>query len=94
MVHTVAAVLQLQFMVRVVLHDKRLALLHYTFRKTRAAPSMAVCCTSLTLHFPSMLLRYCLNDFETVPIAPVITGTIFIFYIPHAFYCCGKVFIF
>jgi len=37
-----------------------------------AVPSMAVFCSSLTSCFPGMLLSYCLNDFEMVPVAPVI----------------------
>jgi len=28
--------------------------------------------------FPNMLLRYCLSDFEVVPVAPVITGITFV----------------
>jgi len=34
-------------------------------------------CISLISRFPGMLLRYCLSDFETFPVAPVITGIIF-----------------
>jgi len=33
-----------------------------------------------------MLLKYFLNDFEIVPVAPIITGITFVFYIPHALY--------
>jgi hypothetical protein len=40
---------------------------------------MAVFCSFLTLWFPGMLLTYFLNDFEMVPVAPVITGIIFVF---------------
>ena len=29
--------------------------------------------------FPGMLLCYCLNDFEMVPVAPVLTGITFAF---------------
>ena len=35
-----------------------------------------------------MLLRYFLNDFEMFPVVPVITGTIFVSYIPHMLCCC------
>ena len=38
---------------------------------------MAVFCSSLTSWFPGMLLRYFLNDFEIVPVAPIITGITF-----------------
>jgi hypothetical protein len=37
-------------------------------------PNMAVFCSSLTSWFPGMLLTYFLNDFEMVPVAPIITG--------------------
>jgi len=45
-----------------------------------AVPNMAeFFCTSLISCFPSMLLRYCLSDFVTVPVAPIITGITFAF---------------
>ena len=44
-----------------------------------AVPNMAVFCNSLISCFPVMLLRYFLNDFETVPVAHIITGTTFVF---------------
>ena len=34
---------------------------------------------SLICRFPGMLLKYCLNDFEMVPVAPIITGITFVF---------------
>jgi hypothetical protein len=40
---------------------------------------MAVLCSSLISRFPGVLLRYCLSDFEMVPIAPSITGITFAF---------------
>ena len=40
---------------------------------------MAVFCSSLTSWFPGMLLTYFLNDFEMVPVAPIITGITFVF---------------
>ena len=40
---------------------------------------MAVFCNSLTSCFPAMLLTYFLNDFEIVPVAPIITGITFVF---------------
>jgi hypothetical protein len=43
---------------------------------------MAVFCSSLTSRFPGMLLTCFLNDFEMVPVAPLITGItrVFTFY--------------
>ena len=43
-----------------------------TFRSMCAVPNMAVFWSSLTSYFPGMLLTYFLNDFEIVPVAPVI----------------------
>src|SRR5215813_9257991 len=45
-----------------------------TFRSMCAVPNMAVFCSSLTSWFPGMLLTYFLNDFEIVPVAPIIPG--------------------
>jgi len=45
-----------------------------------AVPNMAVFCSSLTSWFPGMLLMYFLNDFEIVPVAPIITGITFYYY--------------
>ena len=45
-----------------------------TFRSMRAVSNMAVFCSSLISCFPGRLLRYFLNDFEMVPVAPLITG--------------------
>jgi len=39
---------------------------------------MAVFCSSLTPCFPGMLLTYLLNYFEIIPVAPIITGIIFV----------------
>ena len=50
-----------------------------TFRSVCAVPNMAVCCSSFTSCFPGMLLTYFLNDYETVPVAPIITGIAFVF---------------
>ena len=50
-------------------------LLHFyisTFWSMCAVPNMAVFCSSLTSCFPGMLLTYFLNDFEIVPVAPII----------------------
>jgi hypothetical protein len=68
-VHSVAAVLYLQFVLHVML-----------FRLLNTA----VFCRFLISCFPDMLHRYCLVDFELVPAAPIVTGINFCFYIPHA----------
>ena len=44
-----------------------------------AVPNVAVFWSSLTSCFPSMLLTYFPNDFEIVPVAPIITGITFVF---------------
>jgi hypothetical protein len=49
-----------------------------TFRNMCAVPNMAVFCSSLTSWCPGMLLTYFLNDFEIVPVAPIITGITFV----------------
>ena len=50
-----------------------------TFRSICAVPNIAVFCISLTSCFPGMLLKYFLNEFEIVPVAPIITGITFVF---------------
>jgi hypothetical protein len=42
-------------------------------------PSMAVFCSSLTPWFPGMVLTYFQNDFETAPVAPIITRITLVF---------------
>ena len=54
-----------------------------TFRSLCAVPNMAVFCSSLISCFPDMLLRYCLRDFEMVPVAPIITGITYCYYNHH-----------
>jgi len=44
-----------------------------------AVPSMAVFSSSVTSCFPGVLLTYFLNDYEIVPVAPIITGITFVF---------------
>ena len=44
-----------------------------------AVPNMAVFWRSLTSCFPGMLLTYFRNDFEIVPVAPIITSITFVF---------------
>jgi len=50
-----------------------------TFCSMCAVPDMAVFCSSLTSCLPGMLLTYFLNDFEIVPVTPIITGITFAF---------------
>ena len=50
-----------------------------TFRIMCAVPNIAVFCSSLTSCFPGMLLTYFLNDFEIVPIAPIVTRITLVF---------------
>jgi hypothetical protein len=45
---------------------------YISITETRAVPTVAVFCISSMSFLSGILLRY-LNDFETVPIAPVIT---------------------
>ena len=44
-----------------------------------AVPNMAVFWSSLTSRVSGMLPTYFLNDFEIVPLAPIITGITFVF---------------
>jgi len=48
-----------------------------TSRSLCAARNVAVLCSSLISPFPGTLLRYRLRDFETVPVATIITGITF-----------------
>jgi len=50
-----------------------------TFRSMCAVPNMAVFWRSLTSCFPGMLLTYFLNDFEIIPVAPIIIIVIYCF---------------
>ena len=79
--YSVAAILLFLFMVLISLVPVLNLLYFYisTFRSMCAVPNMAVFCSSLTSWFPGMLLTYFLNDFEIVPVAPIITGITFVF---------------
>ena len=44
-----------------------------------AVPNMEVFCSSPISYFPGMLLKYFVNNFEMVPVAPVSTGITFAF---------------
>jgi len=75
--YSVAANLLLLFMVLISLVSVLNLLYFYisTFRSMCAVPNMAVFCSSLTSCFPGMLLTYFfLNDFQIVPVEPIITG--------------------
>ena len=78
--YSVAAILLLLFMVLISLGSVLNLLYFYisTFLVMFAVPNMAVLFSSLTSCFPGMLLTYFLNDFEIIPVAPVITGITFI----------------
>ena len=77
--YSVAAILLLLFMVLISLVLNLLYFYVSTFRSMCAVPNMAVFCSSLTSWFPGMFLTYFLNDFEIVPVAPIITGITFVF---------------
>ena len=79
--YSVAAILLLLFMVLISLVSVLNLLYFYisTFRSMCAVTNMAVFWSSLTSCFPGMLLTYFLNDFEIVPVAPIITGIAFVF---------------
>ena len=79
--YSVAAILLLLFMVLISLVSVLNLLYFYisTFRSMCASSNMAVFCSSLTSCFPGMLLTYFLNDYEIVPVAPIITGITFVF---------------
>jgi len=79
--YSVAAILLLLFTVFISLVSALNLLYFYisTFRSMCAVPNMAVFWISLTSCFPGMLLTYFLNDFEIVPVAPIITGITFVF---------------
>jgi hypothetical protein len=79
--YTVAVILSFLFMVPLSLVPSSALLCFYisTFRSMCAVPNMAVFCSSRTSWFPGMLLTCFLNDFEMVPVAPIITCITFAF---------------
>ena len=79
--YSVAAILLLLFMVLISLVSVLNVLYFYisTFRSMCAVPYMAVFCSSFTSYFTGMFLTYFLNDFEIVPVVPIITGITFVF---------------
>ena len=93
--YIVAAILLLLFLVLISLVSVLDLLYFYisTFRSMCTVPNMTVFCSSLTSCFPGTLLTYFLNDFEIVPVTPIITGITFVFNSTCAVFYC-KVFIF
>jgi hypothetical protein len=83
--YNVAAILFLLFMVLISLVSVLNLLYFYisTFRRMCAVPNTAVFYSSLTSCFPGMLLTYFLNDFEIVPVYPIIYWYRLCLYIPH-----------
>jgi len=73
--YSVAAI----FMVLISLVSVLNQLYFYISRSMCAVPNMTVLCSSLTSCFPGMLITYFLNNFEIVPVAPIITGITFVF---------------
>ena len=71
--YSVAASLLLLFMVLISVSVLNLLYFYIsTFRSMCTVPNMAIFCSFLTSCFPGMLLMYFLNDFEIVPVAPII----------------------
>jgi hypothetical protein len=79
--HNVAAILSLLFMAPITLVLALVPMYFYisTLRNVCAVRNMAVFCSSLTSWFHGMVLTYVLNDFEMVPVAPIITGITLVF---------------
>ena len=79
--YSVADILLLLFIVLISLVSVLNLLYFYisTLRSMCAVPNVAVFCSSLTSCFPGVLFTYFLNDFEIVPVAPIITGITFVF---------------
>ena len=73
--YIVAVIQSLLFMVPLSLVPSSAPYCFYvsTFRNLCAVPFMIVFCKSLTSWYPDMLSTYFLNDFEMVPVAPIIT---------------------
>jgi len=86
--YSVAAILLLVFMVLISLVSVLNLLYFYisTFRSMCAVPNMAVFWSSSTSCFPGMLLMYFLNDFEVVPVVPIITGIAYYYYYYYYYY--------
>jgi len=79
--YSVAAILLFLFVVLISLLSVLNLLYFYnsTFQSMCAVPNMSVFCSSLTSCLPGILHTYFLNDFEIVPVAPIVTGISFVF---------------
>ena len=92
-VHSVAAVLWLQFMVKVILCRMVYIYVLYVYISTfRSIVQCPIWLFSVVPYF--VLSRYVaqvLSDYEMVPIAPIITGITVVCYIPHAMNLYSKV---
>ena len=77
--YNIVAVLWLKFVLHVMLFSVTNILYFYisTSQSMWTLLNMAVFCNFLMSFFQGMLLRYFLNDFEVVPVAPVITDITF-----------------
>ena len=62
--------------------------IYCTFTLVLSEVCVAVFCSSLISWFPGMLLTYFLNDFEIVPVAPIITVITFYYYYNFLFSSC------
>jgi hypothetical protein len=80
-VYYVAAILWSHFVVCVMLFPmiNVLYLDINTFRSMCTVPSMAVFSISILSWFPGMVLRYFVDDFETVQVSPFVIGITFVF---------------
>ena len=79
---SVAAVLYLQFVLHVMLFRQRNIFRTFTLALTVVSvqsPIWLFFCRFLISRSPGMLLKYCLSDFEMVPVATVYTGFTFAF---------------
>ena len=84
--YNVAAILSILFMAPITLAAALVLMYFYisTFRSMCTVPNMAVFRISVTVWFPGMVLTYFLNDFETVPVAPIITGITLVLHSTYA----------
>jgi len=94
--YSVAVILLFLFMVLISLVSVLTPLYFYinTFRSMQcmcAVLNMAVFCSSLTPWFSGMLLTYFLNNFEIVPVAPIINGITFVFTYYYYYYYCADI---
>ena len=92
--YSVAAILLLLFMVLISLVSVLNLLYFYisTFRSMCAVPNMAVFWSSLTPCFHGMLLTYFPNNFEIVPVAPILLLLLLLLLLLNT-YCCNRLFV-